>query len=125
MRIEAANLIGTHNFNSFRGSKCTAKNPIRTIKSIEIEKKDDFIIISLCANAYLYNMVRIIVGTLLEVSKGSKKNMKTILNARDRKIAGKTAQAQGLFFTGADYKKINLDLKDYAYNPLSFFIDPR
>ena len=123
MKIEAANLIGTHNFNSFRGSKCTAKNPIRTIKSIEIEKKDDFIIISLCANAYLYNMVRIIVGTLLEVSKGSKKNMKTILNAQDRKIAGKTAQAQGLFFIGADYKKINLDIRKNITHPLSFLIN--
>ena len=125
MRAEAAFLIGTHNFNSFRGSKCTAKNPVRTLHSIEIEQKHNFIIISLSANAYLYNMVRIIIGTLLDISKGSGKNMKTILNARDRKIAGKTAQAQGLFFTGADYKKINLDLKDYAYNPLSFFIDPR
>ena len=125
MRAEAALLIGTHNFNSFRGSKCTAKNPVRTLHSIEIEQRHNFIIISLCANAYLYNMVRIIIGTLLDISKGSGKNMRTILNARDRKIAGKTAQAQGLFFTGADYKKINLDLKDCAYNPLSFFIDPR
>jgi tRNA U38,U39,U40 pseudouridine synthase TruA len=51
--------------------------------------------------------------------------MKTILNAQDRKIAGKTAQAQGLFFTGADYKKINLGLKDNAANPLSFLIRSR
>ena len=125
MRAEAAHLIGTHNFNSFRGSKCTAKNQVRTIKSIEIEQKDGFIIISLCANAYLYNMVRIIIGTLLEISKGSKKNMKTILNAQDRKIAGKTAQAQGLFFVGADYKKINLDIKEKITHPLSFLINPR
>jgi tRNA U38,U39,U40 pseudouridine synthase TruA len=65
-------------------------------------------------------MVRIIVGTLLDISKGSEKNMKTILSAQDRKIAGKTAQAQGLFFTGADYKKINIDLKENVANPLSF-----
>jgi tRNA pseudouridine38-40 synthase len=125
MRAEAAHLIGTHNFNSFRGSKCTAKNPVRTLHSIDIEQRKNFIIISLCANAYLYNMVRIIVGTLLDMSKGSGKQMKTILNAQDRKIAGKTAQAQGLFFTGADYKKINLDLKDNAANPLSFLIGSR
>ena len=125
MRAEAAHLIGTHNFSSFRGSKCTAKNPVRTLHSIDIEQRKNFIIISLCANAYLYNMVRIIVGTLLDMSKGSGKQMKTILNAQDRKIAGKTAQAQGLFFTGADYKKINLDLKDNAANPLSFLIGSR
>jgi len=124
MRDEAAYLIGTHNFNSFRGSKCTAKNPVRTVQSIDIKQQDNFIIISLCANAYLYNMVRIIVGTLLEISKGSGKNMKTILSAQDRTIAGKTAQAQGLFFTGAAYKKINLDAKESVANPLSFFINP-
>ena len=120
MRAEATHLIGTHNFNSFRGSKCTAKNPVRTLESINIEQKENFIVVSLCANAYLYNMVRIIVGTLLDISKGSGKNMETILNAQDRKIAGKTAQAQGLFFTGADYKEINLGLKDSATDPLSF-----
>lgn len=125
MRAEAAHLIGKHNFNSFRGSKCTAKNPVRTLHSIDIEQRENFIIISLCANAYLYNMVRIIVGTLLDISKGSGKDMKTTLNAQDRKIAGKTAQAQGLFFTGAEYKKINLDLKDDATNPLSFLIGSR
>jgi len=125
MRVEAANLIGTHNFNSFRGSKCTAKNPVRTVHSIDIEQKGDFIIISLCANAYLYNMVRIIVGTLLDMSKGSEKNMKTILSAQDRKIAGKTAQAQGLFFTGANYKKINIDLKEDVANPLNFLTSPK
>ena len=122
MKAEAAHLIGTHNFNSFRGSKCTAKNPVRTIHSIDIEIKDHFIIISMCANAYLYNMVRIIIGTLLDMSKGSGKDMKTILNAQDRKIAGKTAQAQGLFFTGAQYKKINLPLQKDVANPLSFLI---
>ena len=125
MKAEASHLIGTHNFNSFRGSKCTAKNPVRTIHSIDIEIKDHFIIISMCANAYLYNMVRIIIGTLLDMSKGSGKDMKTILNAQDRKIAGKTAQAQGLFFTGANYKKINLGLNNDATNPLSLFISSR
>ena len=80
MRAEASNLIGTYNFNSFRGSKCTSKNPVRVIKSIDIVEKDNFIIISLCANAFLYNMVRIIVGTLLEISKGSSKNINAILN---------------------------------------------
>jgi tRNA pseudouridine38-40 synthase len=70
-------------------------------------------------------MVRIVVGTLLDISKGSGKNMKTILNAQDRKVAGKTAQAQGLFFTGAEYKKINLHLQDDATNPFSFFIGSR
>jgi tRNA pseudouridine38-40 synthase len=70
-------------------------------------------------------MVRIIIGTLLDISKGFGKDMKTILSAQDRKIAGKTAQAQGLFFTGADYKKIDLSLNNNSTNPLSIFINPR
>lgn len=120
MKNEAAHLIGTHNFNSFRGSKCSAKNPVRTLQSIDIDQKENFLIIRLCANAYLYNMVRIIVGTLLDISKGSGKNIKTILDSQDRSVAGKTAQAQGLFFTGAEYKKINLKLTEDIDNPLSF-----
>ena len=125
MRDEASNLIGTHNFNSFRGSKCTSKNPVRTIKSIDITKKGNFIIITLCANAYLYNMVRIIVGTLLEISKGSSKNINAILNSQDRKNAGNTAKARGLFFTGAEYKNIDLDISSRISNPLSFLMSSR
>ena len=106
-------------------SKCTSKNPVRTIKSIDITKKENFIIITLCANAYLYNMVRIIVGTLLEISKGSSKNINAILNSQDRKNAGNTAKARGLFFTGAEYKKIDLDISSRISNPLSFLMSSR
>ena len=125
MRAEASYLIGTHNFNSFRGSKCTSTNPVRVIKSIDIVEKDDFIIIALCANAYLYNMVRIIVGTLLDISMGSLKDIKTILKSQDRKNAGKTAKAQGLFFTGAEYKKIDLDLSKSSSNLISILTSSR
>jgi len=125
MRSEAASLIGTHNFSAFRGSKCTSKNPVRTIKSIDIAKKGNFIIITLCANAYLYNMVRIIVGTLLDISKGSAKDIKTILNSQNRKNAGITAKAQGLFFTGAKYEKIDLDISSSSSNPLNFLMSSK
>tara|TARA_B100000287_G_C20658568_1_gene789382 strand:- start:1542 stop:2333 length:792 start_codon:yes stop_codon:yes gene_type:complete len=125
MRNQASYLIGTHNFNSFRGSKCTAKNPIRTLESIDITEMDDFVIVSLCANAYLYNMVRIIIGTLLDISKGSRKDMISILSSQDRNNAGKTAQAQGLFFTGASYKKIKWSKVEKSTNPLSFLFSSR
>jgi tRNA pseudouridine38-40 synthase len=102
MKHEASFLLGTHNFNSFRGSKCTANNPVRTIDSIEISVKEDFITVTVTANAYLYNMVRIIVGTLLERSSGRlQTGMQDILKSENRVNAGKTAQAQGLFFLGA------------------------
>ena len=118
MRDEATHLIGTHNFNSFRGSKCTAENSVRTIQSIDIVEKDNFVIVSMCANAYLYNMVRIIIGTLLDISKGSGGDMISILGSQDRKNAGKTAQAQGLFFTGASYKKLKWSQKKDSKNLL-------
>ena len=121
MRKEAACLIGTHNFHAFRGSKCTANNPIRTMKSIEILEKNNFVIITLCANAYLYNMVRIIVGTLIDLSKGSLSNdMNGILNSQDRINAGKTAQPQGLFFTGANYNEIEWNQELNSNSSLNF-----
>ena len=125
MRDEASYLIGTHNFNSFRGSKCTSKNPVRTLQSINIVEKDNFVIVSLCANSYLYNMVRIIIGTLLDISKGSGRDMISILSSQDRKNAGKTAQAQGLYFTGASYKKIKWSQEENFTNPLSFLFSSR
>ncbi len=121
MKKEASHLVGTHNFSSFRGSKCTASNPVRTVKSIEIVKKNNFVIVHLCANAYLYNMVRIIVGTLLDIAKGSNKDIKSILTSEDRKNAGKTAQSNGLFLTGASYEKINLNQEENFSNSVIFF----
>ncbi len=107
MQSESNFLLGTHNFSSFRGSKCTANNPFRTINSIAISKKEDFIVVTICANAYLYNMVRIIVGTLLERASGRLQiSMQDILESEDRMSAGKTAQAKGLFFLGAEYKNL-------------------
>ena len=121
MREEAACLVGTHNFHAFRGSKCTANNPIRTIKSIEILEEKNFVIINFCANAYLYNMVRIIVGTLIDLSKGSlDKDMNDILNSQDRINAGKTAQPQGLFFTGAHYNDIEWNERFNSKGPFNF-----
>lgn len=118
MESESNFLLGTHNFSSFRGSKCTANNPIRTIESIVINKKQEFIVVTICANAYLYNMVRIIIGTLLERGSGKlQTSMQDILESEDRMNAGKTAQAQGLFFLGAEYKNLHL-LKSTPSNSL-------
>ncbi|MDC1525980.1 tRNA pseudouridine(38-40) synthase TruA [Gammaproteobacteria bacterium] len=119
MKTEAAHLIGTHNFSSFRGSKCTANNPIRTIEFINIQKLPDFMIITISANAYLYNMVRIIVGTLIDIATGRlQESMLDILNTESRLNAGKTAQSQGLFFLGAEYK--DLKFPDQMHNSSLF-----
>lgn len=78
------------------------------MKSIEIKKKKDLILIDLKANAFLLHMVRVIVGTLLMVGKKeiSPSEVKKILNLRDRKVAGKTVDSTGLYFVGPSYPKI-------------------
>jgi len=110
LQSEAQELIGTHNFSAFRGSKCTANNPNRTIEKIDVMHKDNFLIINITANAFLYNMVRIIVGTLLDRARGHlHEDIKAILDSKDRIRAGKTAPAHGLFFLGARYNHLIID----------------
>ncbi|MCM8795261.1 MAG: tRNA pseudouridine(38-40) synthase TruA [Candidatus Omnitrophica bacterium] len=98
MRKESRILLGRHNFRSFSSSDKKTKNMLRTIKKISIVKIKDLIYIDIEADGFLYNMVRNIVGTLIEL--GRKKlppgSMKKILYAYDRKGAGPTAPAKGL-----------------------------
>ena len=100
-------LIGKHDFSSFRSSSCGSKNPIRNIKKIKIKKLGNIIEIKIIANAFLQNMVRILVGTLLDIGKGHlKMSIKDILESKDRKNAGITIDPRGLIFLGADYGSI-------------------
>jgi tRNA pseudouridine38-40 synthase len=96
---EAAKYLeGTHDFSSFRASGCGAKTTERNIESFEIERDECRIIFKVEGNAFLYNMVRIMVGTLIEVGLGklSSEDMKEILRVCDRTKAGPTAPAHGL-----------------------------
>ena len=96
--------IGSHDFTSFRSSRCSSRNPVKEIKSIEVLKKNNFIFITIKANAFLHNMVRIMTGTLVDIAKGEiKSSIKDILLKMDRASAGKTASAKGLFFLGPRY----------------------
>ena len=61
--------MGTHDFSSFRSSKCTASNPVKTINQIIVDANADLITLKITANSFLQNMIRIIVGTLLDASK--------------------------------------------------------
>jgi len=110
MNMAASVFQGEHDFSSFRGSGCGAKTTVRTIFSISLSRhayldfmtarmQGDFLIIRIEANAFLRHMARNIVGTLVEVGKGkiSSHTVVDILTARDRKLAGPTAPAKGLF----------------------------
>ena len=119
MRKEAKALLGRHNFAAFRASVALAsggqttafrsagkkKNPVKTIKKIRITKIKDLIYIDVTADGFLYNMVRNIVGTLIDIGRGrlAKGGLKKILNSQDRRLAGFTAPAKGLFLTAVRY----------------------
>lgn len=104
--IKAANyLVGEHDFSSFRASKSKKKSNVRIIYGIDIIREGKEIEIIVKGNGFLYNMVRIIAGTLIEVGEGKMKSekIKEILEKKDRKLAGPTASAQGLYLVEVKY----------------------
>lgn len=105
MRRAAGYFLGTHDFKTFCANKKMKKSTVRTITSIVIEEKDGIVSIRYTGNGFLYNMVRILTGTLIEVGRGKRRpeEMKEILNALDRGAAGFTAPAQGLFLVEVSY----------------------
>ena len=98
MKKALACLEGEHDFKSFCTQRGEDEHTVRTIYRTQIEKEDDMIRIRICGNGFLYNMVRIIVGTLLRVGSGfyEPEYMEKLLAARDRRLAGETAPPQGL-----------------------------
>lgn len=107
MRAAAAFLIGEHDFASFCSARHQAEETVRTLYEISIEKgDDDVIILRLRGNGFLYNMVRIIAGTLMKAGMGiyPPEHVKEILEARNRQAAGQTAPARGLTLVGIKYE---------------------
>ncbi len=99
--------IGTHDFTSFStvDKKREAINMIRTIKNLKIEKNENIVTVTVSADGFLYNMVRIIIGTLLRISQGkiNPKDIPEIINLKNRKYAGTTAPPQGLYLNKVFY----------------------
>lgn len=107
MRAAAACLIGEHDFRSFCTVRTQAEETVRIIYSLDIEKIEDLITIRISGSGFLYNMVRIIVGTLLKVGMGiyPPEHMEDILESRDRGTAGPTIPARGLTLVSLEYEK--------------------
>ncbi len=105
MRQAAEYLIGTHDFKSFCANPRMRKSTVRCVDSIEIEKEGPYIRMYFHGNGFLQNMVRILSGTLLEVGFGrmTPERVGEVLEAKDRKLAGPTAKAQGLCLMEVDY----------------------
>lgn len=106
MKKAAEYIVGEHDFKSFCSTRTQVENTIRTIYSLDIEKKEDMIYITISGNGFLYNMVRIIVGTLMKVglSVYPPEHVKEIIEACDRNVAGPKAPAQGLTLLKIDYE---------------------
>lgn len=104
MRVEAQSLLGTHEFKGFMSSGSSVKDTVRTIHNISIEESGDLIVLEVEGNGFLYNMVRIIVGTLVDIGRGRiDKPLEEIIASQDRGEAGHTAPAHGLFLKKVHY----------------------
>ena len=105
MQQAAQVLIGEHDFSAFRSIECQSKSPRRHLERLSVERRGDLVWIDITANAFLHHMVRNIVGTLIEVQDSSDPiaALATILASRDRRQAGATAPACGLYLWQVEY----------------------
>jgi len=106
MKDAAACLVGTHDFTSFQGSDKEEVNPVREVTSIRLRKtRRHIILFEINANAFLKHMVRNTIGTLADVGRGklTGNEFRRILDGKDRRLAGITAPAQGLFLKHVRY----------------------
>ena len=106
MKKAAEYIVGEHDFASFCSAGSQVKTTVRTVYRLDVDKKDDIITIQISGNGFLYNMVRIIVGTLMKVGLGvyPPEHIKEIIDAKDRYAAGPKAPARGLTLVEIKYE---------------------
>ena len=106
MRRAATLLVGEHDFSAFRSAECQARSPVRTLHSLDIERRGDRIDFVLRANAFLHHMVRNLVGTLVYVGKGRHEPRwaAEVLGSRNRALAAPTFPAEGLYLEKVEYE---------------------
>lgn len=106
MNMAKKYLLGIHDFKAFMSSGSSIVDTVRTINSIFLTKRDSLIFFQIEGNGFLYNMVRIIVGTLIEIGNGkiTHNSIPRILESKDRNIAGHTAPARGLYLEKVFYQ---------------------
>jgi tRNA pseudouridine38-40 synthase len=108
MHAAAQMLIGEHDFSAFRSVECQSKSTVRRIERIEVRREGDYLWLEISANAYLHHMVRNIVGTLLEVQREADPGavMARVLAGGNRRFAGATAPAAGLYLWRVEYPPV-------------------
>jgi tRNA pseudouridine38-40 synthase len=105
MHAAAQALIGEHDFSAFRSVECQSRTALRRVERIEVRREGDYLWLEIAANAYLHHMVRNIVGTLLDVQRepDPAAAMVRVLKQGDRRFAGATAPAAGLYLWRVEY----------------------
>ena len=105
MREAIQNFIGKHDFSSFRARGCQAKTPIRSINKTDIVQEDKKITFIFQAQSFLYQQIRIMVGSLLEVGLNNQKAswIADLLNQKNRSLAGPTMPSKGLLLKDIQY----------------------
>lgn len=112
MRAAAADAVGTHDFKSFQSAGSSAKTSVRRIDGIDLTEDGPMLTIQYVGNGFLYNMVRILTGTLVAIGSGKFEAgaMRGIIAAKDRNAAGMTAPAKGLELTRVDYENNSIKM---------------
>ncbi len=105
MRAAASHIVGKQDFSTFMAEGSDVEDTVRHVNRLSVERHGDFVEIRIAADGFLYNMVRIIVGTLVETAFGrfAPEDMPEIIASRDRSRAGMTAPAEGLYLNSVKY----------------------
>jgi tRNA pseudouridine38-40 synthase len=106
MEQAAAHLVGSHDFSSFEGTLTDNEDPVCDLRQLSMARQGDLLLVQAYADRFLKHMVRAIVGTLVEVGHGKRTadSLKAVLAAKDRRAAGRTAPAHGLYLVRVDYE---------------------
>lgn len=105
MHTAGQKLVGRHDFTTFRAAQCQANSPVRTIDRLEVTRSGDLIEMRVSAQSFLHNQIRSFAGTLKLAGEGkwTADDVRTALEARDRKACGPVAPPDGLYFMAVDY----------------------
>lgn len=105
MQAAAEHWLGEHDFSAFRSAQCQARHARRRLDRLSVRRRDDWVVFDVSANAFLHHMVRNLVGTLMLIGAGehSPDWARDVLTARDRRLAGPTAEPGGLYLMAVDY----------------------
>jgi tRNA pseudouridine38-40 synthase len=105
MQTAISLFTGNHDFSAFRSSGCQAKTPIKSVKEANIDVRENKLIFVFKAQSFLYQQIRIMVGTLLEIGQNNKKPdwIEELFLSKNRSLAGPTMPSKGLILKGIQY----------------------